>query len=268
MLDAARGTATRPPRLKLLNGVWLISLPSFAFVTDALATEANAFAEDLDRHSAELRRATVVIDVRGNHGGDSAWGEKFAAVLWGKPWIGRITSSFDNTVDWRASKHNLDFLTYVVQRDRKAGLNSAADYWNRARAAIASALAQHHALAHFEDRPKITTGAAPSNSVKGRIYFLTDHACASACLDFADIIRRLPNVVHIGLSTSADAIYIDNNYLGLPSGIAGLGYSMKVFRNRVRGNNEWYEPQIRWHGGEMTDDSITKWVASLHNSVR
>jgi len=101
------------------------------------------------------------------------------------------------------------------------------------------------------------------NPISGRVYLLTDGECASACLDFADLVRRLPGVIHVGQPTSADAIYIDNTYQELPSRLARVGYSMKVFRNRVRENNEWYEPEVRWPGGEMSDDAVAKWIASL-----
>ena len=40
-------------------------------------------------------------------------------------------------------------------------------------------------------------------------------------------------------------------------------YSLKVYRNRLRANNEWYEPQIRWPGGAMRDEAITKRIAQL-----
>lgn len=50
----------------------------------------------------------------------------------------------------------------------------------------------------------------------------------------------------VGLPTSADAVYIDNTEAMLPSGLALLSYSLKVYRNRVRANNEWYEPQVHW----------------------
>jgi hypothetical protein len=95
------------------------------------------------------------------------------------------------------------------------------------------------------------------------VFLLTDNECASACLDFTDVVRRLPNVTHIGLPTSADALYIDNTEAMLPSGLAWLSYSMKVYRNRLRANNEWYEPKIRWPGGVMSDEAVTTWIAQL-----
>jgi len=118
-------------------------------------------------------------------------------------------------------------------------------------------------LARIEECPKEIKGPPPSNPVTGRVFFLTDNEYASACLDFADLVRRLPSVIHVGLPTSADAVYIDNTYAMLPSGLTGLDCSMKVFRNRVRKNNEWYEPAVRWPGGPMADAAVAKWVSSL-----
>ena len=74
---------------------------------------------------------------------------------------------------------------------------------------------------------------------------------------------RLPNVVHVGQPTHADAMYIDLNSAPLPSGLGVFQYSMKIFRTRVRGNNEWYTPKYRWPGGLMTDDAVAKWIATL-----
>ena len=49
----------------------------------------------------------------------------------------------------------------------------------------------------------------------------------------------------------------------LPSGLAVLSYSLKVYRNRVRANNEWYEPAVRWPGGAMSDAAITTWIHAI-----
>jgi peptidase S41-like protein len=243
------------------------SASSFSDYVRALGEEKvkqiRKLISEISAHQAELRTSVVVFDVRRNHGGDSGWGEEIAAALWGRDWVDWITSDFDNTADWRASKSNYTFMQMMVDREKNAGLTDQLAYVTRVRDAMKVALDSGVALARVEDRPKKKAGSAPQNPITGHIYFFTDGECASACLDFADLMRRLPNVVHVGLPTSADAIYIDNTYTMLPSGLAGLGYSMKVFRNRVRGNNEWYEPQIRWPGGVMTEDSITKWIMSL-----
>ena len=58
-------------------------------------------------------------------------------------------------------------------------------------------------------------------------------------------------------------LYLDINTLPLPSGLGSLNYGKKVYRHRMRANNQWYDPQVRWPGGPMTDQAIAQWVRSL-----
>ena len=105
----------------------------------------------------------------------------------------------------------------------------------------------------------------PPDPVTGEVYLLTDWSCGSACLDFVDIMRRLPGVRHIGLPTAADSVYLELGMdADLPSGLAVFAYPLKVYRNRARGNNEWYEPEIKWPGGRMTDEAVVQWISTLH----
>ncbi|HYC08278.1 MAG TPA: hypothetical protein VEC10_01490 [Steroidobacteraceae bacterium] len=70
-------------------------------------------------------------------------------------------------------------------------------------------------------------------------------------------------MVQVGRPTDADALYIDLNHAELPSGLGVFQYSMKVYRTRVRGNNQWYEPKYRWPGGPMSDETLARWIATL-----
>lgn len=74
---------------------------------------------------------------------------------------------------------------------------------------------------------------------------------------------RLPNVEHIGLSTSADSVYIDTYGIRLPESPARLTMSLKVYRNRIRANNEWYTPKHTWKGDVMSDERLTEWIHSM-----
>jgi hypothetical protein len=262
-LDSARGVGSREPSLKKIHGVWLIKVPTLAYTGAERVRQIRKLIAEIKSHASELRTSTVIFDVRGNHGGDSAWGEELVSALWGKDWVKWITGKFDETTDWRASPSNYEFIESMIQREKTAGLDEQVEYLNRVRDAMKDALDSGGALARVDDRPKPQTETPPQNRVTGKVFFFTDNVCASACLDLADLMVRLPHVQHVGLPTSADAIYIDNTYSTFSSGLAGLGYSMKVFRNRVRGNNEWYTPKIPWPGGEMTDESIAIWIASI-----
>jgi hypothetical protein len=248
--------------LQQRQGIWFVSIPSFNYFGEG-AAGINALIKDITEHAAELRSATVVFDVRGNGGGNSAWGEKVASAFWGEPAVAHVVGSFDWTVDWRVSPDNIAHLNSIVERSERDGLTEAAQSWAQARDTVVAALKKGQSLARVPEPPTSAARKAPKSLVTGRVFLLTDGECASACLDFTDVVRRLPNVTHIGLPTSADAVYIDNTEALLPSGLAWLSYSMKVYRNRVRANNEWYEPKIRWPGGVMSDAAVTTWIVQL-----
>ncbi|HEY2090511.1 MAG TPA: S41 family peptidase [Thermoanaerobaculia bacterium] len=262
ILDNARGHNASEPHLSRVGTIWYVTLPTLAFVGPANVEKGHALLSSIESNAAEMRRSTVVFDVRGNHGGDSAWAREIAVRLWGKEWVAHVLDGFDQTIDWRASPKNIAWLERMVDREKRAGLDAEAQEIARAVAAMKVAAAENRPLARIEHRPHPSPAPA-STPITGRVFLLTDNECASACLDLADLLRRLPGVTHIGLPTSADAVYIDNTNADLPSGLGILGYSLKVYRNRVRGNNEWYEPAIRWPGGEMTDESVAKWIATL-----
>ncbi|HEX4969913.1 MAG TPA: S41 family peptidase [Steroidobacteraceae bacterium] len=244
------------------EGIWFVALPSFNYFGESTAG-ITALVDEMTARAAELRAGTVVFDVRGNGGGNSAWAERVASAFWGERAVRRVVESFDWTVDWRVSPDNIAHLNRTVERNERDGLTEAARSWAQARDALVAAQKQNQSLVRVAEAPKASAGPAPKSLVTGRVFLLTDGACASACLDFADVVRRLPHVTHIGLPTSADAVYIDNTESILPSRLAVLSYSLKVYRNRVRANNEWYEPAIRWAGGVMSDEAITAWIRQL-----
>jgi hypothetical protein len=263
VLDEANKLAPpRPPLgLRKVGDIWFVTLPSFDYA-GAGAGPIRSLIGDLKAHAADLRKGTIVLDVRGNGGGNSAWAEEIASALWGNALAQHVIASFDQSVDWRASPANIARLEQVVAQNRRDGLADAAASWQKALDAMKSALARGATLARVPD-PPTAVGPPPANPVTGRVYLLTDAGCASACLDFADIVRRMPGTTLIGLPTSADTLYVDVDYALLPSGLAGLTYAMKVYRNRVRGNNQWYEPDVRWPGGAMTDEALIRWIDAI-----
>jgi len=243
--------------VRQIDGVWFVSVSSFGWNDDRARYEA--FLKDLQSKVPQLRSAPrVVIDVRGNGGGNSAFGDDLGDVLFGQSTRRSITESFDWTVDWRASKRNLEALRAVaagMSAEDRIGFAEVVD-------GVETALRQGKAYYRENGSPK-PLPRLERPPFAGRILFLTDHSCASACLDFADMILRVPGVVHIGLPTSADSVYMDVNVADLPSGVARLVYPMKVYRHRLRANNRWYEPKLVWPGGVMTDAAVAAWVKSL-----
>ena len=91
---------------------------------------------------------------------------------------------------------------------------------------------------------------------------LTDLLCGSACLDFADIMLKLPGVIHAGQPTWADTVYMDIRSLALPSKLGSFSIPQKVYRNRIRGNNQPCEPKAEWtfEGDISNDTDVKTWL--------
>jgi hypothetical protein len=269
-VKAAIGAAMAPQkslRLREIDGVWMISLPTFAYYSDAGRAQIADLIDKIKSLAAVLRNATVVIDVRGNTGGNSMWGDQVAAALWGEAWVHRIAAQSDGTVDWRVSAHSLARLDWFLQTLRQQGVQESSDPWKAATAvrnAIAAAMERHEVLVRLPGHPAQPSPVPPPDPLLGRVYLLTDRSCASACLDFADLVLHMPHVVQAGLPTNADSVYMDVDTQILPSGLATFAYPMKVYRHRLRKNNEWYEPKRRWPYGPMQDDAaIVRWIKTL-----
>lgn len=260
-IDALPGGVTPSFGVRQVDGVWFVSVPSF----NEPAATMQPLVDGVRSNIEALRQApVVVIDVRGNGGGNSTWGSKLAATLWDEQSVDLIERSFDWTTDWRASRLNIDLTRANAAKAAAQGLAEDAAFRTKMADAMQHALERGVALATSPEPP--TTRGLPEGTkspFKGRVFLLTDTRCASACLDFADIVLRLPNVAHAGLPTSGDAVYIDVVERDFTSGLGGMAWPIKVYRNRVRGNNAYYTPRYRWPGGPMEDQAVAHWLSGL-----
>lgn len=264
-IEAAQPTARPPIELRSFGeGHFWISLSSFNASDDEVVEGIEAVIDDVTRQIAALRDAAILVfDVRGNHGGSSTYGSMVAAALWGEDFIAAARPRTE-AVDWRVSRGNHRFLRdfNLARTERRFGPDAPQTR------SYAEFVAQFEdALARGDTYLTRTVDPAPSaipaNPVRARIFLLTDDQCFSACLDFADILRAIEGVTHVGLETSADAIYIDNRGVWLPSELGRLGFSMKVYRGRVRGHNEPYVPHRTWTGDITDTRALERWIVSL-----
>jgi hypothetical protein len=248
--------------VRQIGDVWLISLPTFD-PEGAQVGQLQALTAFLQSHAAMLHAARhVVIDLRGNDGGDDDWGDGVLGALWGDDAVNAVEGSEGATVDWRVSARNEAALRGNAARAGADAQPDAVAYYDGLAARMAGALAAGEV---FMPESYPAAGVMPklTSPFAHPVYVLTTPHCASACLDFLDTANEFPGVVRIGLETSADTDYLDTAAAVLPSGHATLHYAMKVFRGRKRAANAAYEPQIMWPGGVMGDASVAAWVAAL-----
>ena len=248
------------------RGIW-VGLPSFSASNPATIAALNAA---IAKAPAWRDRDPIVFDVRGNGGGSSRWGDQLLEALYGKDFVAsRLQPLFAKSyVEWRISPGNLEHVkTFIPIMARMNGPGSPAEKEVRSLAAdFARALEQGKSLWREPDddqQASVASTTAPTAPVAGRVFLLTDERCASACLDFADRVRAMPGAQHVGRTTSADSVYMELRRVRLPSGIAGLAFPTKVYRNRPRGNNQPYVPHHLWQGAMSDTSALEKWILSL-----
>jgi hypothetical protein len=101
--------------------------------------------------------------------------------------------------------------------------------------------------------------------VTAQIVLVTAGACASACLDFIDILRELAPLIHVGHSTNSDTAYLECR--SVPSKKALLNFPIKVYRNRLRKPYQKYHPTHTWEG-DIADTQSLKMDSGSPKEVR
>jgi hypothetical protein len=255
-------------------GVTWIGVPTFA--NDA-GDQLRALVDQIKAQASAMRAGrAIVIDVRGNGGGSSAWGAEISRAIWGDDVINTLPG--DNragAVDWRASAANRDYIVaFTPDLAREFGADSDAVRWaHNAQQGISAAI--EHGDAFWRDRDagdtrpiaasggytheRPTTGAPP---IPARVYVLSNGTCVSACLDFADIVLHIPGVKLVGADTEGDGLLMEVRDATLPSGLVSVSLPMKVYRGRGRGSLEAYHADVTYNG-EWTDAAVRAWVMGL-----
>ncbi|WP_214675298.1 hypothetical protein, partial [Escherichia coli] len=62
-------------------------------------------------------------------------------------------------------------------------------------------------------------------------------------------------------------LYMDVRQYRLPSGIAGGGMPMKVYRGRSRGNNEPVVPVRKFDGDIADTPAVEAWIMALEHAA-
>jgi hypothetical protein len=239
--------------------VW-VAVPSFD-TRDAAKLEAT-----IDALPAARTAPVIVFDVRGNPGGNSEWGSRIVRALYGE---GATATAWRRlpqiVVEWRASSANAAFVAETAKTQGPQLGPDAIKYYETLAAnlhAAAAAGAQTY-IERDDDASSATPLASSEPLTHAHVYVLTDARCASACLDFLDVLLVMPGVTHIGVATSADTQYMDGRVETLPSGLFRLGFAMKVLRNRQR-DRKALVPHVVFAGDIRDTEAVARWITTLH----
>ena len=237
------------------SNAWWIGAPTMTGEDDWKALYAA-----IETNLTTIRAAhVVVIDLRGNGGGNSDYGDRLARHLFGDPVVNANAVAWGDLVfkdgplsrKWAAdgvaqSEDNPEWLASIKPISEKL---DAAPLGSKVLIDTAGEVERH------ADRSP--------NLMKGQVVVLVDHACFSACLDTLDLFTRLPGVKLAGVETGADTIFMDGMRAPLPSGKATLGFGIKAWVQRKRGSNIPYEPDpsLRYTGSLADETALKLWLA-------
>ncbi len=246
--------------------VW-IAMPSFDVSSQSYAhQQLITIIDTLKADQAQVRDTDIIVlDLRGNGGGSSLWSRDIANVIWGNDWVNTHEAKGSEVVDWRASQGNLAQIESYEKEFRKNGSNAEiVAMLESIVTGLRAARARGEALWRqvSEDEPSAQLQAEAANPVSGKVFVLTDHLCASACLDAVDLWTSL-GAVQVGQETSADTLYMEVRPQTLPSGRGDVVVPMKVYRGRPRGNNETHRPEHSFEGNMTDTQALKAWIRTL-----
>ncbi|MDG3441099.1 S41 family peptidase [Nitrospirillum amazonense] len=239
-----------------LPGVWWIALPSMR----PAKADWDALITDVESHLADIRAAhQVVIDLRGNLGGNDMIPFHLASLLWGRDFLLSHEHKTPRVI-YRATP--LIIRKYKKLEEKSLLLDSTIA---RITPPLQRALNEGKSKLIFNSSQSNLDDARPDNRMNGQVVLLTDHNCVSACLDGMDMMLPLPNTVQAGWETWADTIFGAVIHKSLPSRRWSLYFSVNAAVDRCRGNNIPYRPLpgFRFSGDIMDTAAIQAWVQHL-----
>lgn len=247
--------------------VWRIGIPSMDSKLDWPALYA-----DIDAHIAEIRSADrLIIDLRGNGGGNSGFADELANHLWGED-VAKYYETTWGPLVYPATPVSRQALANDVlpsrrkqYEDGKLPKEEVTDA-EELLAKLNQAAAEGRKFVILNDHAPPPRGPRPADPMKAQVFLVTDHACFSACLDLMDHFTAIPNVYQVGTETGADTIFMDLDVYKLPSAVQeGLRYGKKAWIKRKRGSNVSYKPapDLTYHGDPADEAAFEEWLASL-----
>lgn len=225
-----------------------------------MSTRTDPVLAALDADPSRLAKARyIVVDVRGNGGGDSRFGDALTKRLF--PAAPIDAASAQGFQSWRASPANAAALRQVAKDnpDDAGWLRRLAEDMDRA-------VAERRGFTTpLPARPWPKPRSAPpsGNPATARVLVLTDPNCFSSCLVFVDRMRRL-GAAQIGLPTDGSTPYLSGRFVMLPSGLSRM-ILMQVIGIGGDTLAEPFQPAASFAGDMRDDTALMAWVSSLRH---
>jgi hypothetical protein len=243
---------------RLANGAYWISM-------ERMDNDAEAVVAAAAKEGDALRAAPyVVVDVRGNGGGSSSYGDRLADVLFGPAAASQSDEAGGEA--WRVSPGNTAGIKAFAADARASGSNADIVAWAEQMASMlerAEKSGDRFAPALPKPLPAPPAFVDPKGGVPGkaRVYLLTDYSCFSSCLLMTWSFKRR-GAAQVGLPTDAATRYMENRDALLPSRLASFSTLQKVSLGAPLQIGP-FEPAARYSGDISDNAAVERWIEGL-----
>ncbi len=257
---AAIGAGSAGFGVRAVGDGWWIALQS-------LTDPAAPVVADVVAKADTLRKAKfVVLDMRGNGGGSSTFGDQIARALLGDDYVSRALGPVNSDCGdvWRVSEGNIRQLEYYV--DTLASTRGAefkremAEQLARAKKAQAAGRPLSGSVSCHAKAAR--SSARPRSKFDGRLILITDNVCFSSCLEVTQEFRTL-GALHVGQTTDANTHYTENRDEALPSGLSRFTTQQAISPAAPLRYGP-FVPAVAYDGDIADTASLERWVVALH----
>ena len=261
-----RGASSRPVDVDFApDGHAWLRFGNFKDETTLKALEAELLAKQALLRSAPY----VVLDLRGNGGGNSTWGGRFASILWGQEAVEarRLAAQSSDPRDygkyWRSSKAAAAKMHAAADEYAAQGADFAdiARYWRELGDTIAAAKSD----GLYQDeccRPKPRPSVVPTPAYSGKVFVLTDAGCFSSGVVVMNTFKRM-GAIQVGEASGQNEVYGESvGPFNLPSGLGWYRIPVSIIR-QPRSSLGGLPPDITWTGAMDDDAGLREWIGKL-----
>jgi len=242
------------------NGYWI--------AIQGLSAKAQPVLDAVKAEERKMHEAPyVVLDLRGNGGGDDAYGRRLAEELYGAGYVKAVLGPSGLAGGcrevFRASPENIAAFAEQAKRFRKEGDMAGAELYTDAVRRMKAASAAGHPLTGpltcNATRPA-ATHMEPS-LMRGKMFVLTDAACFSSCINVVGFFHKL-GAIQIGEDTGSDTHYQEVREIVLPSGLSTFSTLQAIAPDAPRKVGP-YAPRFIYAGDIADTAALEKWVPGL-----
>ena len=216
----------------------------------------------------------VIIDLRGNGGGDSSFSDQLAALLEGDERVkaARISAATCHGSYWRASSTSIETAMSELKSAQERQDSDASQNWSMLIEGLKKAMSNQQSfypnLPECASRPDTSdkmqpVGQLPPSKMRGRLILVTDHKCFSSCLLAVDLFRRL-GARQVGETTDKSTRYMEVYETLLPSGVRTFSTLQKVAVGA--GDFGPYVPDQTFPGNMANTSDLKAWIKALKSS--